>query len=175
MHALTGTDYEWYCSDSIGNVARMTTAGQAPVPISVLNNLELNDKMKMYGGGLAERGDYLIYTRDIYVRPDTGKGLDRFIGIGDVPVPDNEFNRTWLKDFIRSARQGFFVYDWQDTQRPKYLESNTYELVTAPTVPFTVGDFPPEFRSLLQGRTLQNILFSEALKIDIASLLQCEK
>lgn len=80
-----------------------------------------------------------------------------FVGIGDTPIPDNEFYRTQLKDFIHFARQGFFAYDWQDIHRPKSMNSHCYELVAEPRSPLMVGDLPPQFRALLASRTLESI------------------
>jgi hypothetical protein len=145
MNALYGIDYEWYCSDSDGNIAAMITAGEAPIPEVVLNNIELNDRLRSFVWALPISGGYTLLARDVFIKTSSGRMLT-FVKVGDAPVEDNEINQSQLKDFIGLAKRGFFAYDY----------------------------LPQEFRSLVQRLELKGVQFHEAPCLDVAPKLQCQ-
>jgi len=110
-HPRWGIEFDWLAVDDRRQVALLTSAGHGPVPLAVLLNVRLVDD-----------------ARDTVERlPTIGEAVDTTPADGD------------HTDWLRSARQGFFAYDWN-------LWPGPYRRHATPTVPVLLDQLPADVR-----------------------------
>ena len=170
MNPLASLDYEWFCVDSQDNIACMITAGDGPLPQSAFRNKDVNDRFAEFVKKLPPRGGYVIQARDVFEKSGT---TSKFVETGLSPIPDNEFNRQRLRDFIHLAERGIFAYDWVDVHRPGYACSRKYEQIAKPKVPLKLADIPEEFASFVETTRISEVKFQDQVAIDVKNHFDC--
>lgn len=111
-------DVVWLASDSAGQLAAMVTAGEGPIPATVLavSSCIANEEALL---SLPVLGEALLKVR--------------------LPDPTS---------FAELSRRGLFVYDWTDVHRTNACALESYELMCSPTVRLSREDLPLELLAL---------------------------
>jgi hypothetical protein len=117
-------DLEWYAVDIHGNLAAFTTAGNGPVPVSVLQDFALFRQMQdaIYRLPLCGTAEWLVD------KPPKPQALDEL------------------------ARRGLWVYDWPVAARSRTHAG--YELHCRPTVPVIVTSLSEKVETIARRTTL---------------------
>jgi hypothetical protein len=136
---LEGTDCVWFAVDEDEHVAAFTTAGVAPVPRRVLENLAL----------------FYELTAVVAALPATG---------ASVIAPDVTYNERGLTDYRGWAARGLYGYDWVDVHRTRNC-SNRYELIAAPTAPLDASALAAQLGRMPR---LRGVRFATATRVDVS-------
>jgi hypothetical protein len=134
-----GLDYGWVALDGRGNVGFFTNAGAGPIPAGVVAERPSTDEAEQLVLDLPERGE----GRQLVETP---------------AVPDA---------FVRFAKRGVFVYDWQDVHPVRPKRTGCYELVARPSVEVTISELPLELARLARLTNLHTMMFGETTMIDL--------
>jgi hypothetical protein len=120
MDRYPSGDVAWLATDARGQVAVVTTAGVAPIPVAVLDQWELVAPAEELLGDIPVWGD----ARMLVV----------------LPRPD---------DYIEFARRGLYPYDWQDVHRVRE-KTGGYEMMSCPTRPLSAHELGDPLREIAQ-------------------------
>lgn len=113
------TDCVWLATNSSGQLAAMITAGEGPIPGSVL----------------AHDFDLMDIESVLLDLPVIGEARL----IDQVPDPSS---------FLALSRRGLFVYDWTDLHRTHAEAVRAYELVSVPSIQASLRTLPAELRGV---------------------------
>lgn len=112
-------DCVWLATDSMGQLAAIITAGEGPIPESVL----------------AHDFDMMDIERALLDLPVIGEARL----IEQIPDPSS---------FLALSLRGLFVYDWTDLHRLSAEAVRAYELVSVPSVQASLQTLPAELRGV---------------------------
>jgi hypothetical protein len=138
-------DYVWVASDSDGSVAGFVTAGEGPIPLTV---------MKLEDNRLP------LLERRMHALPPRGEGRM----LQSYPRPDS---------FLALAARGAFVYDWTDVHKTIANSTSAYELVCTPSNALEINDLPDQLRRIALATTLTGVRFGEEVALDVRKFLEC--
>ena len=132
------SDFEWYACDRSGNIAFLTSAGFAAVPLAVF------------------RSRILYFTaREFLSHLSVGGGHELREPGQRMPV---------VEDWVQMARRGLFAYDW-DHGTGQYEPDLPYRLVASPQRPLTVSDVPSSVRQWLETVRFEVVDFPQAAEL----------
>jgi hypothetical protein len=128
-------DLEWYACDRSGNIAFLTSAGFAAVPLCVFRS----------------RTGYFT-AREFFSHLSVGGGHELREPGQRMPLAE---------DWVQMARRGLFAYDW-DHGAGQYEPDLPYRLVAVPERPLTLSDVPSSVGQWLETVRFEGVDFSEA-------------
>jgi hypothetical protein len=135
----SGLDAGWVALDAQGCVGFFATAGQGPMPASVIADAPASDETEP-----------LVLELPL---------LGESVPLREPPLVADAFTRF--------ADRGLFVYDWQDVHRPAGY-SGCYELVARPSACLTADGLRGELARIASLTRIETLVFAGATMIDLA-------
>ena len=124
----------WLGIDQSGTVAAFITAGDGPVPLSVLQDIIADD---------------VDVEDEIYHLPESSEAILTV----SVPRPDS---------FTSISRKGIFVYDWGEFLHNPIGIKQSYRLVAKPDTPLLFSALPSKFRDTVPYVKFMNVSFGNS-------------
>ena len=138
-----GVDYDWIASDNAGRLAIFTNAGEGPIPSSALTGLD--DMASTISRMIADMPELCV-----------GEML--------ISYPNSD-------SFIELGKRGFFVYDWQLSNKSKH--DPQYAVVCTPSAPIGIGDLGDALREFAQKTCFSALQFENGNTIDPTRYFTC--
>lgn len=139
---LRDWDLLWMASDAKGQVGVFITAGEGPIPKTMVSGID----------DLAE-----VEEEILRLPPRCEHRL-----LASMPRPD---------DFIALAERGLFVYDWQDVHRTAAAATHCFEHIALPTKPLSIGALEGRLGKWAAMLVFEQVDFSNAASLDVISLV----
>ena len=133
-------DLEWYACDRGGNIACLTTAGLAAVPLRVFRSRSAYLATRRFLSRLGVRGGHELREAGRRMPP------------------------ALAGDWVEAARRGLFAYDWGHGAGG-YEPGLPYRLVAAPERPLTLPEVPPPVRRWLEAVRFELVDFPGAAEL----------
>ena len=141
-----GLEVQWYAVDKQGSIAQFTT-GYGPIPSAVFEDQDRYDRIFDYFADQpASCGSALSEVSS----REQAKGIANY----DM--------------HLKEAQQGLFIYD-EDEYGPIHC------LHAIPETPLTINHAPEWVAEYLSQFVLRNIVFSQAQRIDVEKVFECDK
>ena len=138
-----GVDYDWIASDNAGRLAIFTNAGEGPIPLSALAGLD-----------------------------DMASTISRVIAdLPEICAGEMLISYPNSDSFIKLGKRGFFVYDWQFSNKPEH--DPQYVMVCVPSVPIGIGDLGAALQEFAEKACFSALQFENDNTIDPTRHLTC--
>ena len=141
----SGIDLVWLGVDRSGAVAAFITAGDGPIPLSILQHIATDD---------VDVEDEICHLTEV-----SGSILTV-----SVPRPDS---------FMSISGKGIFVYDWGEFLHNPIGIKHSYRLVARPNAPVLFSALPKKFRDVVPYVEFTNVSFGNFDAISPEDAMQC--
>lgn len=140
-----GLDVVWIATDGAGSVAAFITAGEGPIPKTVL---------------ASEIWKLADCEAEVLALPISSEATIFAAG----PKPDS---------YRELAATGMFVYDWTDIHKTRATATGAYELVAVPLNAIALSGLPAILQQFAALASLRGNRFGRDLHIDMSGAVPC--
>jgi hypothetical protein len=146
--AFEGFEFDWFAVDAAGHVGHFSTAGSGPVPLSVLDRLDVAKTDELWSLG-----------RRLLDLPMIGAATGHLPGLID--------------DWLELARRGLFSFDWPfPSLRSRNIEQS-YCRAATPSAPVEIVALCPELQRLIRLVEFPGVRFAELESVQPEALCAC--
>ncbi len=142
-----GIDCVWLASDCNGHLGAFVTGGVGPIPTRLL-------------------ADKDNHVEDIEAIACNLPEVSESRMLVSVKRPD---------DFMELGARGIYVYDWSDIHRTISERRHTYEPVTVPLNPITVGMLPDNLAQMARLLMFSGLAFVDNKPLDVCMHMNCQE